>query len=106
MLSLFYLCRLNPGRQEQAAAYGIVPFLQEAIRERSPVRQFALPLLCDLAAAAGAGPKVRMHLRKHKSAEFLVTLLNPPERVAAAPGSHTGRFLAATLGMEHLLEEK
>ena len=30
----------------------------------------------------------------------------PPERVAAAPGSHTGRFLAATLGMEHLLEEK
>ena len=30
----------------------------------------------------------------------------PPERVAAAAGSHTGRFLAATLGMEHLLEEK
>jgi len=30
----------------------------------------------------------------------------PPERVAAAAGSHTGCFLAATLGMEHLLEEK
>jgi excinuclease ABC subunit A len=30
----------------------------------------------------------------------------PPERVAAAAGSHTGRFLAVTLGMEHLLEKK
>ena len=30
----------------------------------------------------------------------------PPERIAAAPGSHTGRFLAGALGMEHLLEGK
>ncbi|MBS33833.1 MAG: excinuclease ABC subunit A [Verrucomicrobiales bacterium] len=27
----------------------------------------------------------------------------PPERIAAAPGSHTGRFLASALGMEHLM---
>ena len=30
----------------------------------------------------------------------------PPERIAAAPGSHTGRFLAGVLGMEHLLKGK
>ena len=30
----------------------------------------------------------------------------PPERIAAAPGSLTGRFLAGALGMEHLLEGK
>ena len=30
----------------------------------------------------------------------------PPERVAAAPGSHTGRFLADALGMNHLLNKK
>ncbi len=30
----------------------------------------------------------------------------PPERVAAAPGSHTGRFLANALGMNHLLNKK
>ena len=27
----------------------------------------------------------------------------PPERIAAVVGSHTGRLLAAALGMEHLL---
>ena len=30
----------------------------------------------------------------------------PPERIAAAPDSHTGRFLATALGMEHLLQKK
>ena len=29
----------------------------------------------------------------------------PPERIVAAAGSHTGRFLAAALGMEHLLKK-
>ena len=28
----------------------------------------------------------------------------PPERIAGAPESHTGRFLAGALGMEYLLE--
>ncbi|MEE2947170.1 MAG: excinuclease ABC subunit UvrA [Verrucomicrobiota bacterium] len=30
----------------------------------------------------------------------------PPERIAAAPGSHTGRFLAAALGMNHLMKKQ
>ncbi|HJN89171.1 MAG TPA: ATP-binding cassette domain-containing protein, partial [Verrucomicrobiota bacterium] len=30
----------------------------------------------------------------------------PPERIAASAGSNTGRFLAAALGMEHLLEKE
>jgi len=30
----------------------------------------------------------------------------PPERIAAAPGSHTGRFLAAALGMNNLMKKQ
>ena len=30
----------------------------------------------------------------------------PPERIAASPGSHTGRFLATALGMKHLMKKK
>jgi len=30
----------------------------------------------------------------------------PPERIVAAVGSHTGRFLAVALGMEHLLKKQ
>ncbi|MEC8972830.1 MAG: hypothetical protein VX509_02865, partial [Verrucomicrobiota bacterium] len=29
----------------------------------------------------------------------------PPERIADAPGSHTGRFLAGALGMDHLMKK-
>ena len=51
MIALFYLCRINRSRQEQAARAGIVPHLQRAIADRSNQRQFALPPLCDLAHA-------------------------------------------------------
>jgi hypothetical protein len=30
----------------------------------------------------------------------------PPERIAAAAGSHTGCFLAAALGMEYLMKKQ
>ena len=35
-----------------------------------------------------------------------IVVEGPPERIAAAAGSHTGRFLAAALGMEHLLKKQ
>ena len=58
MGALFYLCRINRARQEQAALSGIVPHLLLAIRpgpSQSRQRQFALPMLCDLAYCAAAG---------------------------------------------------
>jgi hypothetical protein len=53
---LYNLCRLDRSRQEQAALAGLVPHLQRLIRTRSPLRQFALPILCDLAHAPRARP--------------------------------------------------
>jgi hypothetical protein len=41
--TLFNLCRLNKGRQEETAQSGIIPRLRELVASRSPLRQFALP---------------------------------------------------------------
>eukprot|EP00981_Chlorochromonas_danica_P011890 scaffold4338_cov183-Ochromonas_danica.AAC.14 len=46
---LFNLCRINKRRQEVAASLGIVPHLKRVIAEGSHLRQFALPILFDLA---------------------------------------------------------
>jgi len=54
MLALYNLCKLSKVRQEQAASHGIVPCLQRIIlsnRRLHPLRQLAIPLLCDLAHA-------------------------------------------------------
>ncbi|QRW20101.1 STE/STE11 kinase [Rhizoctonia solani] len=44
----FNLCRLNKGRQEEAAQAGIIPNLVRIAETDSPLKQFALPILCDL----------------------------------------------------------
>ncbi|KAI9436676.1 hypothetical protein H4582DRAFT_2156698 [Lactarius indigo] len=38
------LCRLNKGRQEEAAQAGIIPLLMRVIESSSPLRQFALSI--------------------------------------------------------------
>lgn len=57
--SMFYLCRINRNRQTHAAQAGIIPSLIKVIRDGSPLKQFALPILCDLAHAS---PTARAHL--------------------------------------------
>ena len=47
----YNLCRLNKSRQEEAAQAGIIPCLKRVIDSNSPLKQFALPILCDLASA-------------------------------------------------------
>ncbi|KAJ3036612.1 hypothetical protein HDV00_002508 [Rhizophlyctis rosea] len=49
--ALFNLCRINKTRQEIAARAGAVPHLQRFVRLNSPLKQFALPLLCEMAHA-------------------------------------------------------
>jgi hypothetical protein len=46
--SLFYLCRLDPGRQEMAAKAGVIPHLQSIINSNSPLKQFVLPIVCQM----------------------------------------------------------
>ncbi|KAF8268543.1 hypothetical protein EI94DRAFT_1727509 [Lactarius quietus] len=71
----YNLCRLNKGRQEEAAQAGIIPLLMRVIESSSPLRQFALPILCDLASA---GKSCRMLLRQHDGLAMYIKLLTDP----------------------------
>ncbi|KAG7088758.1 hypothetical protein E1B28_012724 [Marasmius oreades] len=71
----FNLCRLNKSRQEEAAQAGIVPCLQKVIETKSPLKQFALPILCDLASA---GKSCRTLLWQHDGLNMYLKLLDDP----------------------------
>lgn len=71
----YNLCRLNKSRQEEAAQAGIVPCLKRVIQTQSPLKQFALPILCDL---AGAGKSCRTLLWQHDGIGMYVQLLEDP----------------------------
>lgn len=71
----FNLCRLNKPRQEEAAQAGIISCLKRVIETSSPVKQFALPILCDLASA---GKSCRMLLWQHDGLSMYLKLLNDP----------------------------
>uniref|UniRef100_A0AAV1T8L1 Uncharacterized protein n=1 Tax=Peronospora matthiolae TaxID=2874970 RepID=A0AAV1T8L1_9STRA len=70
--SMFYLCRINRNRQTRAAQAGVIPSLIKVVRNASPLKQFALPILCDLAHSS---PAARAHLWKYDSVALFLTLL-------------------------------
>ncbi|XP_057828021.2 MAP3K epsilon protein kinase 1 isoform X2 [Cryptomeria japonica] len=60
--TLYNLCKINKRRQEQAAENGIIPHLMHFIITDCPLKQVALPLLCDMAhASRSAREKLRVH---------------------------------------------
>ncbi|KAH7885180.1 hypothetical protein F5I97DRAFT_1883246 [Phlebopus sp. FC_14] len=71
----YNLCRLNKSRQEEAAQAGIIPCLQRVIETSSPLKQFALPILCDLASA---GKSCRNLLWQHQGLAMYLKLLEDP----------------------------
>lgn len=71
----YNLCRLNKSRQEEAAQAGLIPCLQRVIDTPSPLRQFALPILCDLASA---GKSCRTLLWQNGGLDMYVRLLEDP----------------------------
>lgn len=71
----YNLCRLNKSRQEEAAQAGIIPCLKRVIEASSPLKQFALPILCDLASA---GKSCRNLLWQHNGLGVYVKLLEDP----------------------------
>ncbi|KAF8158498.1 hypothetical protein B0H34DRAFT_709124 [Crassisporium funariophilum] len=71
----YNLCRLNKSRQEEAAQAGIIPCLKRVIETSSPLKQFALPILCDLASA---GKSCRTYLWQHDGLSMYVKLLSDP----------------------------
>ncbi|KAK1380445.1 Serine/threonine-protein kinase sepA [Heracleum sosnowskyi] len=60
--ALFNVCKLNKRRQEQAAENGIILHLIHYIMSGSPLKEYALPLLFDMAHAS---PTSREQLRAH-----------------------------------------
>ncbi|KAL2226546.1 UNVERIFIED_CONTAM: MAP3K epsilon protein kinase 1, partial [Sesamum indicum] len=70
--ALFNLCKINKKRQELAAENGIIPHLMHFIITDSPLKQYALPLLCDMAQASRNS---RDQLRVHGGLDVYLSLL-------------------------------
>lgn len=70
---MYNLCRINKRRQEQAAVQGLIPHLQRLITEESHLRQFALPIICDMAHASTA---TRAELWSSNGLVFFINLLH------------------------------
>lgn len=59
--TIYNLCRLSKVRQEEAAQAGIIPILQNVVGGDLPLKEFALPILCDMAHAGRLCRKVLWH---------------------------------------------
>ncbi|KAI8633588.1 hypothetical protein F5Y19DRAFT_461944 [Xylariaceae sp. FL1651] len=70
--TMFNLCRLSKDRQEYAAVNGIIPILLGIMKTDRPPKEFALPILCDM---AHSGSKGRRYLWQNKGLDFYVSLL-------------------------------
>lgn len=70
--TMFNLCRLSKERQEYAAVNGIIPLLLKIMQTDRPPKEFALPILCDL---AHSGSKGRRYLWQNKGLNFYVSLI-------------------------------
>ena len=70
--TMFNLCRLSKERQEHAAMMHIVPLLMEVMKTDRPPKEFALPILCDM---AHSGNKGRRSLWQNKGLDFYISLL-------------------------------
>lgn len=70
--TMYNLCRLSKARQEDAALSGVIPLLQRIIQTERPLKEFALPILCDMAHSGKVGRKV---LWQNKGLQFYVSLL-------------------------------
>jgi serine/threonine protein kinase len=70
--TMYNLCRLSKERQEDAALNGVIPLLQRIVQTERPLKEFALPILCDMAHSGKVGRKV---LWQNKGLQFYVSLL-------------------------------
>ncbi|KAI9671821.1 MAG: hypothetical protein M1831_003349 [Alyxoria varia] len=72
---MFNLCRLSKTRQEDAALNGVIPLLQRIVKTERPLKEFALPILCDMAHSGKVGRKI---LWQNKGLDFYISLLADP----------------------------
>ncbi|KAG3036506.1 hypothetical protein JG687_00001004 [Phytophthora cactorum] len=98
--SMFYLCRINRNRQTHAAQAGVIPSLIKVVRNSSPLKQFALPILCDLAHAS---PTARAHLWTYDSVTLFLELLEDKYWQIDAIKSISVWLVHDTVKMENVL---
>ncbi|KAG7391351.1 hypothetical protein PHYBOEH_006751 [Phytophthora boehmeriae] len=98
--SMFYLCRINRNRQTHAAKAGVIPSLIKVVRNSSPLKQFALPILCDLAHAS---PTARAHLWAYDSVSLFLELLEDQYWQIDAIKSISVWLVHDTVKMENVL---
>jgi serine/threonine protein kinase len=73
--TIYNLCRLSKRRQEEAAVNGIIPILIKIVKQERPLKQFALPILCEMAHSSKAA---RRELWQNKGLQFYISLLSDP----------------------------
>ena len=73
--TIYNLCRLNKSRQEDAALNDIIPILMHIYKTERPLKEFALPILCDMAHSGNVG---RRELWRNKGLQFYIHLLSEP----------------------------
>jgi hypothetical protein len=73
--TIYNMCRLSKSRQEDAALNGIIPLLQKIVKTERPLKEFALPILCDMAHSGKVG---RRELWRNKGLAFYILLLTDP----------------------------
>ncbi|KAJ5673972.1 Cytokinesis protein sepH [Penicillium macrosclerotiorum] len=100
--TIYNMCRLNKTRQEDAALNGIVPLLQKIVKTERPLKEFALPILCDMAQSGKVG---RRELWRNKGLPFYISLLADPYwQVTALDAIFTWLQEETAKVEEHLLE--
>ncbi len=101
--TIYNLCRLSKRRQEDAALVGIIPILIKIVKEeKTPVKEFALPILCDMAHSTRAA---RRELWQNKGLAFYVSLLSDPYwQVTALDAIFTWLQEETARVEDHLLE--
>lgn len=102
--TIYNMCRLNKSRQEDAALNGIVPLLQRIVKTDRPLKEFALPILCDMAHSGKVG---RRELWRNKGLAFYISLLSDPYwQVTALDAIFTWLQEETAKVEEHLLENR
>ncbi|KAJ5745429.1 hypothetical protein N7520_010611 [Penicillium odoratum] len=102
--TIYNMCRLNKSRQEDAALNGIVPLLQKIVNTERPLKEFALPILCDMAQSGKVG---RRELWRNKGLAFYISLLEDPYwQVTALDAIFTWLQEETAKVEEHLLDTR
>jgi len=73
--TMYNLCKLSKSRQEEAASMGIIPILQRIVGTERPLKEFALPILCDMAHCSKISRKI---LWQNQGLKFYIGLLSDP----------------------------